>query len=256
MSLHLARLALTGTCALLLSGLGACGGDSEGQNNAPPAKSVPGSRAPEGPLMTAASASWVGDRPIVVRPDLDLFGRGRNPDAILITGTLGAAFGRPAGPVGPNTGGLDEGWFLVFGTNALQAGRVRAHQCDLPVEGHPDYCMVASARSGVSLRDSPGWGEYGTDTVSVYDAGRRNLLSVRGNQLLEAKMVGGALKAGEAFEIILEPGGLRMFTGTKIQSGDVAVVWLNRTRSTNGRFPVTTVMPAHVFLPVNRPPGQ
>jgi hypothetical protein len=255
MSLPLSRLALIGTGALLLAVLGACGGGSEGQSDAPPAKNSPAER---GPLTTAASASWVGDRPIVVRPDLDAFGRGRDPDAILITGTLGSGFGGSRGPAGPNTGGLDQGWFLVFNTSAVEAGRVRARGCELPVEGHPDYCMLADARVGYNPQDPPGsyWGVYSPDTVSVYDAGRRNLLSAHGNSLLEAKVTGGGLKAGEAFEIILQPGlGQRMFTGTRVRPGDVAVIWLS-TRGRNERFDITTVMPAHVFLPVNRPPGQ
>jgi len=253
MPLHFNRLALTGMCAMLMAGLTACGTEPvkslPGQDNTPPAARA---TATEGPLMKAASASWVGDRPIVVRPDFEGLGAGRNPDAILITGTLGSGFGAPRGPAGPHTGGLEEHWFLVFRTSALQAGRASAPECGLPVEGHPDYCMALSAKYGIG---EPSSSVYTPDSTSVYDAGRQNLLRARGDQLLEAKMTGGALKAGEAFEVILEP--LRpLLTRTKIQSGDVAVIWLADPDNTLQNLRITTAMPAHVFLPVKLPPGQ
>ncbi|MFA1550240.1 hypothetical protein [Actinomadura chokoriensis] len=249
------RFALTGVCALLLAGLGACGAEPV---KSPPAEAkspqAGGAPAAEGPLMTAASASWVGDRPIVVRPDLEEWGRGRNPDAVLVTGTLDSGFGTPRGPAGPHTGGLDGDWFLVFSTSAIQAGRVAAPRCELPVEGHPDYCMEESAVYGIDPGGPNSFGVYTPHTISVYDGGRRNLLAARGNSILETRATNGALKAGEAFEVIVEPKE-RLFTGTKIQSGDVAMVWLN-ARGTSERIRVTSAMPAHVFLPVSRPTEQ
>ncbi|MGV9252829.1 hypothetical protein [Streptomyces sp. NPDC003697] len=133
-------------------------------------------------------------------------------------------------------GGLNEGWFLVYSSAAVSAGRVRANSsdCTIPVQGHPDYCIGVDAVAGVDLSGSEplGEGTYQATQVTLFDQANRQTDP------------SGRVPAGQKFRVFLNS---RMLD-PKNRPSDVAVVWLDHTK----RFSISRFkeFPVDAFLPV------
>ncbi|MBC6456647.1 hypothetical protein [Actinomadura sp. HBU206391] len=228
-------------CAVLA--VTACGADDKASTapdrstlaiqSAPAAPPTPTPTTPTSQPPTFTVAEWYCNRPIAIDDSiLETVLRSR---AIIVTGTTGPDWGNRQ-----YTGGLNNGWFLVYNHAAVSAGRVRASasDCAISVQGHPDYCIGSSAAYGISLMasDPLGEGTYQATRVMLFD-----------QNTSEIESASGTVPAGQKFRVILDSRMLQ-YDKDAFQRGDIAVVWLDSTKRDN--ISGIKELPVYAFIPV------
>lgn len=192
---------------------------------------IPVSPTSQPPTFT--TAGWFYTHPIAI--DDSILETALRSGAITITGMTGSDWGNRK-----YTGGLNEGWFLVYSHAAVSAGRVRAgaSDCTMPVQGHPDYCIGAEAYNiSLSPADNPlGEGTYQATKVMLFDQNSSQI-----------DTDSGRVPAGQKFRVILESRMLE-YQDT-FRPGDIAVVWLDSTKR-DGIISGIKELPVDAFLPV------